>query len=287
MYDAVMRLLGWARGYTIGVFVLALCGCLCVSGPLRAEASSAVQPVVDAERDFAAFAARSGWIAAFRAFVAPDGLIFAPELSSAPESLAKAKGDGDTSLQWWPAYAGISRSGDFGFTTGPAVLGQAKPHVHYFTVWRRQPDQTWKWIFDGGTGAVDTDPVPRNATPSKLPLAARGIGADAAVAEVKAIEQRLSPPGETLERWLAKDARVNRAGLAPGVGEASFAERLAQPASAVTYDTLRVFSSTAGDLVFTLGDVRWTREGKEQRAHYARIWQLHEPGWRIVYDQVM
>ena len=56
-------------------------------------------------------------------------------------------------LDWWPNFAGVARSGDLGFTTGPATINGGKPGIFYFTVWARQPDGGWKWVFDGGVDA--------------------------------------------------------------------------------------------------------------------------------------
>ena len=56
------------------------------------------------------------------------------------------------SLVWWPNWAGISKSGDLGFTTGGVEVGGARTD-HYFTIWRRQADGSWKWVYDGGVAA--------------------------------------------------------------------------------------------------------------------------------------
>ena len=42
----------------------------------------------------------------------------------------------------------------------------------------------------------------------------------------------------------------------------------------------------AGDLVFTLGNVNWTRDGQPVAGFFARIWQYREGAWQIVYDQI-
>ena len=168
-------------------------------------------PVVAAERAFAADGAKRGWAAAFRSYAAPEAIMLSPDPINAHESLAKVEGDGETTLDWRPAYAGISRSGDFGFTTGPFLIRGLEGVVgHYFTVWRLQSDGTWKWIFDAGTDVVDTSPVALNEDIPGLPVATMGAATpQAAVADIAELEAKHTSSA-TLVKLLADDARVHR-----------------------------------------------------------------------------
>jgi ketosteroid isomerase-like protein len=60
---------------------------------------------------------------------------------------------GFTGIQWKPDHGSVARSGDLGFTTGPVTRrGDSQPSAgqtgRYFTIWRRQPDGTWKYVID-------------------------------------------------------------------------------------------------------------------------------------------
>jgi ketosteroid isomerase-like protein len=273
------------------LFALALAGCASTNASTTTQAVTA-EPVVAAERAFAARAGEIGWVPAFREYTAPDGVVLRPGPVNAPESLAQAEDDGDRSLQWWPAWAGIARSGDFGFTTGPFVFGDSdQVRGHYFTVWRRQPDGSWKWIFDGGVGVTDVAPIARDADVPALPVADRGAGsADVAEREVRALERHIHlarpDPREQLMRRFADEARINRRGMASAVGRdaAAAAVRATAIGSA---EPLIVEASSAGDMVFTLGTAEW-REGEVVRTgHYARVWQLRADGWQIVFDELI
>ncbi|HEY0436187.1 MAG TPA: DUF4440 domain-containing protein, partial [Phenylobacterium sp.] len=112
-------------------------------------------PVIAAERAFSAKAAEAGIASSFLAFMADDAIAFSPEPVSAKTLYGarppgKTPKEGGTLLAWWPNLAGISRSGDLGFTTGPASVNGKPPGVFYFTVWVRQPDGAWKWVLDAG-----------------------------------------------------------------------------------------------------------------------------------------
>lgn len=238
--------------------------------------------MIDAERAFAARAAEVGWIPAFREYAAPDGQF--GNLDSAPEALAALPDDGVRSLAWAPAFAGIARSGEFGFTTGPfSVDGGQTMRGQYFTVWRRQPDGAWRWIWDGGPGPR---PDTQSADPAHVPQLAPAVGgagsAAAAVAAVAALEQE-GPAA--LSRRLATDAQVYRPRTPRAAGAAAPAAFML-PAPDLRFTLMRTEASAAGDLAFTLGEAHWTVDGQERRGVFARIWQHQGQGWRIVYDQL-
>jgi ketosteroid isomerase-like protein len=260
---------------------LALLGA-CANAPTEQTITPA--PVIAVERAFAARGAEIGWVAAFREYTAPDGMV--GNFENAPQSLAQTPDEGARNLFWWPAYAGIARSGDLGFTTGPFSIDEARtPRGQYFTVWRRQPDGSWKWIWDGGPGpradalnhGIDAADLPT------LPVAMRGVGSAAVASEqVRAIEAGHATAGG-LASYLAADAQVYRA-TRPTAGAA--AETFVFPDAEAAYTVRRIEASEAGDLVFTLGEARFTFNGQERQGQYARIWQFRPEGWRIVYDQL-
>lgn len=250
----------------------------CTSAPKDAA------PVIAAERAFAARAGEIGWVGAFREFTATDGMV--GNFENAPQTLAETPDNGARNLFWWPAYAGIARSGDLGFTTGPFSVDEARtPAGQYFTVWRRQADGTWKWIWDGGPGPRP-DPLDNGidaADLPTLPIAERGIGsAQEAVEQVRAIEAGATTG--RLMRYLAPDVLVYR----PGIPTATAASAsFGSPNAEVAYRTIRAEASEAGDLAFTLGEASWADGGETRRGQYARVWQYRQTGWRIVYDQLL
>lgn len=260
------------------LFALALSACASVPS---AQAPSA-EPVIAAERAFAARSSEAGWIPAFRAFVAPDGQLGQPDgYVDAPAQLAETPDDGNRDLFWWPAFAAISRSGDFGFTTGVVSRdAERTPRGHYFTVWRRQPDGSWKWIYDGGVGPIaNPNQIAQGATPPTAPTATSGErSAAAAQAAVRALEE-----AGGVSAWFAPDALVFRSREPRGTGAAA----LNVPAAAVSYTVSRVEASAGGDLVMVLGEASWTAEGQVVRSIYGRMWQYRPDGWHVIYDQLL
>lgn len=246
-------------------------------------------PVIAAERAFAARAGEIGWVAAFREYAAPDGQILGTTgFENAAQSLAETPDNGNRTLFWWPAFAGISRSGDIGFTAGPASFDEARtPRVYYFTIWRKQPDGAWKWIYDGGPGGV-TDPasIAPGAEPVALSPATGDAGsAPSAIAQVRALEAQTGT-AEGLAGYLTPESHVYRSRQPRAIGTAA-AAAMVVPSPAIVYRVLRAEASETGDLVFTLGDASWSQDGEARVGHFARVWQRRTEGWRIVYDQTV
>lgn len=247
-------------------------------------------PVVAAERAFARHSVEIGTNQAFRTFAAPDGQVLAPDFISTASNYPVERDAPPNGFFWWPAYAGISRSGDLGFTNGSYSADAARtPGGCYFTMWRRQPDGQWRWLFDGGCPPVADPPalVPDGAPVESLAIAARGVGSAAeASAQVNELE-RMHTNAAALAALLSSDARVNRAAIARGQGGAGSIAAMTHPNGDIAYRRLRTEASAAGDLVFTLGSASWTAaNGRPANGHYARVWQYRPEGWRIVYDQL-
>jgi ketosteroid isomerase-like protein len=234
-----------------------------------APASVSAAPVVAAERAFAARAAAVGVAPSFLEYMTDDAIVFSPDplLARAVYGAGpppKAPKDGGTLLNWWPNFAGIARSGDLGFTTGPATVNGAAPGVFYFTVWTRQPDGRWKWVYDGGVEADGRQAPGPNAEPILLPPGdARVVAPDTAV--------------------LAPDARVQGSAAGPATDPAAVDRELATRAPTIAFGPLGGSASKAGDLAWTYGDARW---GKG-RGHYVRVWQRRAGKWALVFDQIL
>jgi ketosteroid isomerase-like protein len=256
------------------------------------DSRAAAEPVIAAER---AFAARHQQVTVKRSFIeyaAPDGVMVTPGgVRNAREYVGTWPDDDDTGLiVWWPSFAGIARSGELGFTTGPASYGGGKTYTNYFTVWKQQPDGSWKWAIDIGTrkGAKPAggpgDPVAVVPVSTLPPMAA-----GRAWAELRALDERLgeesSRGASAFAPYFATEAQSIGWEEAPLVGAEAIAASLAKrPAMAMKPEGGGV--SEAGDLGWTYGYASWTEGGQAKRGPYLRVWQRRREGWRILVDNV-
>lgn len=252
-------------------------------------------PIVAAERAFAADAPSMGIAGSFNKWSVPEAIVIG---GGQAQRIGDAYPDGprpadEPLLEWWPNFAGISRSGDLGFTTGGVQVGGRRTG-HYFTVWKRQPDGGWKWVYDGGSGASAADVPGPDSEPVILPVAALGSASpEAAMAEVAAVEADLARRAATDQKaahlaFLAPDGRLYVAPRPPALGRDGFAGALdGWPATFEFSPAGGGGSSQAGDLVWTWGPAAWVREGQGRRGHYVRLWQKRPEGWRIVLAQLI
>jgi len=124
--------------------------------------------LMEADRAFAAATAArgaDGWAAWF----AETGRMYRERgyvdgRAAIREAMAPAFADTLRGLRWAPDTAVVAASGDIGYTlghwesflktpAGDSVLGRG----NYVTIWRRQPDGTWKATADIGNQAAPED----------------------------------------------------------------------------------------------------------------------------------
>lgn len=125
-----------------------LLGCLAI--PLAADP---VEQVRQAEIAFArAFADRDA--ARFFSLVADDATFLSlgrtlrgkPAVVEVWSNFFKAPA---APMSWGPERVAVSGDGKLGFSTGPIYDASGRPAGSYFSTWRREPDGSWKVVFDG------------------------------------------------------------------------------------------------------------------------------------------
>jgi ketosteroid isomerase-like protein len=216
------------------------------------------------------------------------------------------------SLDWWPVFAGVSSAGDMGFTTGPSVgtdntkPGSAPQYGYYFSVWKRQPDGSWKVALDVGTqapGIADEPSARRNF--GVMPAATwKPKRKEADPAKERAQEERERAALLKMEREhfagdaaedvvagygarLLREARLHRTGLVPFVGGDAILSHLYLRAARLSWQPAAADIADSGDLAYTYGsyELALRGEGEIERGHYAHVWQRDERGqWWLVAD---
>ena len=127
----------------------------------RGRRADAVRQVREADSAFALAADLQGTGIAFSSYVAPQGVVFwGSEVVTGTEAVravydAQQRAGG--TLNWRPVYADAADSGDLGMTVGESVFTGRGPtgaavqrFGKYLTIWKRQPDGSWRFVVDGG-----------------------------------------------------------------------------------------------------------------------------------------
>lgn len=279
----------------MNLFPLILCCFSLVPVPVQAQAPDAA-PVVAAERAFAADFPGLGLTGSFTKWSTADAIVIdegGARLARDAYPPETARPANEPALTWWPTFAGIARSGDLGFTTGPMALNGQRTG-HYFTIWRRQPDGDWRWVYDGGSAAnaaVATGPASEPTL-----LATSGTGSDspqAAVAEVIAAEAELARAAAIDQKAahlavMAEDGRLYVGRQPPAISREAFADALSHwPDTFLFRPSQGAAASDAGDMAWTYGQAAWSRNGEARAGHYVRLWQKRTEGWRLILVQMI
>lgn len=139
-----------------------------VAPPRRTEPTAQVRGRADpgellrADSAFAAMSVAQGVKAAFLTYSTEDAILFGggAQISEGREAIGAGFDSFPSGavLNWWPVAAAIAESGDLGCTVGEATIASLNHYSKYLTIWRRQPDRSWKFVADGGN--VRPPPVP-------------------------------------------------------------------------------------------------------------------------------
>jgi hypothetical protein len=122
-------------------------------------APGAAQPstIVAAELAFARAARDEGQWTAFREFSAPGALLHGAGGIIAAAPFLEGRSDPDEAVQWGVRTVAMSCDGEFAVSQGrfrdPAGLVGT-----YVTIWQRQSDNEYRWIYDGASADVPQPP---------------------------------------------------------------------------------------------------------------------------------
>ncbi len=274
----------------------------CLAALTIVQGQTPLQDMVKTEQAFSKMAEEKNTRDAFMAFIADDGLLFRPGAVNGKKWMLEhpvPPVDGKPLLAWQPSFAGMSASGDIGFTTGPWEfkndIKDEKPagYGHFITVWKKQPDGSWKFVVDLGishpqSGGPQTLWQPTDANPKTT------TNTVDQASELKALLARdVSYSLAGLNQHLAKvfptfaspEVRLYRSGNLPFIGRGASAEALTKVKGQFTWRPLGGDVSRSGDLGYIHGTYEVSEMKKViEHGSYVRIWKKQDGVWRIVVD---
>jgi len=281
------------------IFVIVICLLVTMS----AQGQSALLEMVKTEQAFSKMAEEKNARDAFMEFIADDGLLFRPGAVNGKKWMQEhpvPPSDKNPLLAWQPAFAGISVSGDIGFTTGPwefkADRGDEKPSGYgdFVTVWKKQADGSWKFVVDLGIshpqpGGPQTLWQPPEETRKKTFKAVDHAVALEALLERDrnyASAQRKQELATIYPAYAGRDVRLYRPDNLPYIGIQAATGALAQSKGTIRWKPIGGDVSLAGDLGYTHGTYQVTDDTKNviETGSYVRIWKKRNGMWRIVMD---
>jgi len=212
----------------------------------------------------------------------------------------EAREESNGYLFWWPVWADVASSGNFGFTTGPVVFGgertDPKPSggIYYSSVWKKNEGGTWKVVADLGSAIYDPvenkkDFASPNAKLKKVRKANPGKEKETLFELDKDYISGLNQSQKSFDiTYLSPEARIHRPGRKPAVNETDI--------NALDEKGKFNFEQTGGDIAesadmgVTWGKVKVqvVRDGKDTTipVGYMRVWKKEEGRWRIILDVI-
>lgn len=267
------------------------------------DMSSDLDSLLEAERAFSELSLTQGMHQAFLTYLADDAIIFRPGPVEGKKWYAE-RGETPGTLTWWPIFAEVSRAGDLGYTTGPWDFtkegDESIEYGHYVSVWRKQPNGSWRVVLD--IGIVHSKPQTTTIeafSPKKVSAVDSGDTAHADVeaerAELLKVERefaRRSVSKGIVDAFLAystDDVRFYRMNVIPTIGKKALRAALSKQLGLSTWEPMAAQVSQSGDLGYTYGISKFranTSKGPAaESASYTRIWKKQLDGtWKLVLD---
>jgi ketosteroid isomerase-like protein len=257
------------------------------------KALEEVRALAEAEKAFAQTSADHGIRESFLKFFADDGVVFAPEPKNAKKFYTQYQDKGRR-LIWQPIFATLAASGELGVTTGPWEMQKSfsdKTPVafgQFLSVWKKQPDKSWKVIVDGGI---------ENPQPSEElgelqlvpPLAKQPGDGDPAQRNLDQAEETLSQTliegaGAALIASASEDVRVLRDNALPAVGKTAAKLMLSSDNGKMTRKKSGAGISASSDLAYRYGSYLSVKPNVTERGFFFTIWHNEAGNWRILID---
>jgi len=254
--------------------------------------------LVNSEQAFAAAAAEKGTRDAFLEFSTDEAVMFVPGAVRVKDLYGPAERRPGL-LSWHALYAEIASSGDLGWTTGPWEWKQNPTDQtfqgtgNYITIWRRQPDSTWKFVLD--IGVAHRSPMAQLPAPvlRVLDRPNEGQRVDPGRGREQLLEAEYSFRSASLSEGLVaayqprmtEDVRYYRMGMLPINGIDSVSAALSRSAGAYSWEVDYAGVSLNSDLGYTYGSSSLSDGTGALRFSFMRIWRRNTEGiWQVALD---
>lgn len=248
------------------------------------QQNPALMEVVNAEKSFAAYAGTTGISEAFLKFFDDSAVVFERgQILNGKEVWGSRKSD-SAELLWYPEFAEASRSGDFGYTTGPSQFrvkkGSAEPDYrgYFSSIWQKNRSGEWKVMLDigcPGPSAYDEGKVDYNKTAAKT---AKPAKPGKRKTDIRAVEEMFIAGyanGKAYEKYGSAEGRFMRVGQKVVRGQF-----VPSDTTKITFENAGTGVAASNDFGYAYGYVI----AGAKRGNYLRVWKKENDEWKIVLD---
>lgn len=254
-------------------------------------AQKGIDNLIRAEKDFAAYSVAHSTKEAFLQVIDSNSIMFdGGKPVSAIEFWEKREKNAGV-LNWWPQFAEISASGDFGYTTGPWTFQSTKNDTitargQYITVWHINENGEWKFLVDLGVSNTQinsaTEVIKINAAKQSEIFDTIPFIFPIVSAEKEFLTLFAKNKTNAYKKYLSNESILNRNGNLPAV---SFADREKIIKSTSSFDQYEMEGWGLSPLpVPDMGYTYGTTVINDKTENYLRIWRHEKNGWKIAVE---
>ncbi len=250
---------------------------------VNVSAQEGIDGVINAEKNFATYAVQHNTRDAFLYFLdSANAVVFSNgKIINAFAKWNELKADSDK-LLWQPAFAGISQSGELGFTTGPweykqTLNGNTLAAGTYTTIWHLNNKGDWKFLVDIGTTV--------SSSANRIDSIKKWIGKTNEITAPEAvdidkvfIQQYEKLHNDAFKAVITGDSWFNLPGQQPAKGVRDITVALQQIPAGLEFIPMGGGISSSSDLAYIYGTVR----NNDKMENYLRVWQKTKDGYKLL-----
>jgi hypothetical protein len=262
------------------------------------QSNGRVNSLIAAENYFAAYTKDKGIRDAFLKVSDENTLLYKPNPVKAEAFFDKKSSNDPGKLDWSPSFAKISKSGDWGFTSGAysysSSINTTAVYGQYLSVWRTNSKGVWKL-------ALRTEMIhPKPSNEPNLSFVdpknfrffrqiAEGrlkqreeliLTSDKLFSKTLLDNQRLA-----YDTFFAEEGRLLFPGYEPIIGKTKVNNFLSRQQIGVETIPSVANRALGSDLAYTYGKALITRDGNTKMFNYTRIWESQEGfSWNILLE---
>lgn len=265
-------------------------------GAFAQVSSGRVESLVAAENYFSGITGQLGINKAFLMVADPEGIIFRP----GPFNIRKYfKNQDDTGarLTWEPTLAKLSRSGDWGYTSGPFIYrpdsASAPVYGQYLSVWKTDKNNVWKLALD--ISVTHAKPIAKPKLKFSNPDGAKFFrqwsdNRQQQREDIVMITDNLFTSTQkkygnlAYNEFLSDDARFLFPGSQPVEGKYKVQDFLRSNEIKIITQAAAANRAFSGELAYTYGTSQVSRNGRSLPYHYVRIWEAQDDKWYVIVE---
>jgi hypothetical protein len=263
----------------------------------RSIAQRSIEGLIRAEKSFAAYSVDHGTKEAFLHFLDSSGIVFekGQPVNGIVTWTAREKRPGV--LNWYPRFAEVSASDDFGYTTGPwtfqpkTITDTVVASGWFVTVWHIDDHGAWKALADLGVGNSNPAQTGSLAEDSAIWTAVireekvkKASRASLMKAEEDFIKKAVGVTNggavKAYRKSLSANSILDRNDLKPAKDQEERNKVLAGLPEGIQYTTGGSGLAPSGDLGYVYGTM--LIHGKTD--NYLRIWRREGKVWKIALE---